>query len=92
VLAALVLLKQESASKFTDVTAQTKLPATILTAGYTGAWAADIDMDGDLDVVLGAEHGLPPFCETMVMRRSRRRNPFAGVSGLRRLRLGRHRW
>src|SRR4029077_14450146 len=33
------LLKQESANKFTDVTAQTKLPATILTANYTGAWA-----------------------------------------------------
>src|SRR6185503_3225389 len=38
------LLKQETANKFTDVTAQTKLPATILTAKYTGAWAADVDL------------------------------------------------
>ncbi|HEX6284758.1 MAG TPA: CRTAC1 family protein, partial [Pyrinomonadaceae bacterium] len=38
---------------FTDVTAATKLPATVLNANYSGAWAADIEADGDLDVVLG---------------------------------------
>ena len=33
-------LRQESPTSFTDVTAQTKLPAAVLNAGYTGAWAS----------------------------------------------------
>ena len=77
------LLKQESATKFTDVTAQTKLPATILTGVYTGAWAADIDADGDLDVVLGAEHGLPTVLRNNGDGSFAEIHPFAGVSGLR---------
>src|SRR5688572_10589100 len=50
------LFRQESASKFTDVTAATKLPAEIVNGNYTGAWAADIEADGDLDIVLGGSH------------------------------------
>ena len=48
------LFKQESAEKFTDVTAATKLPPEIVNGNYAGAWAADIEADGDLDVVLGS--------------------------------------
>ena len=48
------LYKQESAEKFTDVTAATKLPPEIVNGNYTGAWAADIEADGDLDIVLGS--------------------------------------
>ena len=77
------LLKQESANKFTDVTAQTKLPATILTASYTGAWAADIDLDGDLDIVLGAEKALPAVLRNNGDGSFAEIHPFAGVSGLR---------
>ncbi|HKB67530.1 MAG TPA: FG-GAP-like repeat-containing protein [Pyrinomonadaceae bacterium] len=77
------LLKQESANKFIDVTAQTKLPATVLTANYTGAWAADIDLDGDLDVVLGAEQALPGVLRNNGDGSFAEIHPFAGVSGLR---------
>jgi Flp pilus assembly protein TadD len=77
------LLKQESENKFTDVTAQTKLPATILTADYTGAWAADIDLDGDLDIVLGAEQVLPTVLRNNGDGSFAELHPFAGVSGLR---------
>jgi tetratricopeptide (TPR) repeat protein len=77
------LLKQESANKFIDVTAQTKLPATILNADYTGAWAADIDLDGDLDVVLGAEQALPGVLRNNGDGSFAEIHPFAGVSGLR---------
>jgi Tfp pilus assembly protein PilF len=77
------LLKQESPNKFTDVTAQTKLPATILTASYTGAFAADIDLDGDLDVVLGVDHGLPVVLRNNGDGSFAEIHPFAGVSGLR---------
>ncbi len=33
------LFRQESPSSFTDVTAETKLPATVVNAKYTGAWS-----------------------------------------------------
>jgi hypothetical protein len=77
------LLKQESATKFTDVTAQTKLPATILNGSFTDAWAADIDLDGDLDIVLGAEQVLPTVLRNNGDGSFVDVHPFAGVSGLR---------
>src|SRR6202012_3927886 len=45
-------LSQESPSSFTDVTAQTKLPAALLHAPYTGAWAIDVEADGDMDILV----------------------------------------
>ena len=51
------LFRQDSPSAFVDVTAETKLPAAVTGGDYTGAWAADIEADGDLDVVLGARRG-----------------------------------
>jgi tetratricopeptide (TPR) repeat protein len=77
------LLKQESANKFTDVTAQTKLPAPILKGGFTAAWLADIDLDGDLDVILGAEQGLSTVLRNNGDGSFAEVHPFAGVSGLR---------
>ena len=53
------LMRQDSPDKFTDVTAQTKLPKAMLDARYTGAWAVDIEADGDLDIVMGAKEGAP---------------------------------
>jgi Tfp pilus assembly protein PilF len=77
------LLKQENADKFTDVTAQTKLPATILQASYAGAWAADIDADGDLDIVLSAESAAPTVLRNNGDGSFAETHPFTGVSGLR---------
>src|SRR6266542_1744162 len=77
------LLKQESANKFTDVTAQTQLPATILNGSFTGAWSADVDADGDLDVVLGTEHGLPTVLRNNGDGSFAEIHSFAGVSGIR---------
>ena len=53
------LFKQEGSGAFTDVTAQTKLSPALTSAAYTGAWAADIELDGDLDVVLGRLNDKP---------------------------------
>ena len=50
-------IRQGDLNTFTDVTAQTKLPAAVVNANYAGAWAADIEADGDLDVVLGSKQG-----------------------------------
>src|SRR5580692_2242893 len=53
------LMRQDDPKTFTDITAQTKLPKAVTAASYTGAWAVDIEADGDLDVVLGASAGIP---------------------------------
>ncbi len=55
----LKLYQQGSGGAFTEVTAKSKLPTNILTGTYTGVWAADIDTDGDLDLILGAATGPP---------------------------------
>src|ERR1700722_4895018 len=52
-------MRQDAPDKFTDVTAATKLPKNVTNGAYTGAWALDIEADGDLDVVLGTKDGTP---------------------------------
>lgn len=75
-------MRQDSPQKFTDVTAQTKLPAAILNASYTGAWAVDIEADGDLDVVLGTQSGPATILRNNGDGTFAPIHPFAGVSGV----------
>ena len=77
------LLKQENSDKFIDVTSVTKLTPRVLTASYSGAWPADIDADGDLDIVLGAENVQPTVLRNNGDGSFAETYPFAGVSGLR---------
>ncbi|HEX8501389.1 MAG TPA: FG-GAP-like repeat-containing protein, partial [Pyrinomonadaceae bacterium] len=55
------LYRQESPASFVDVTAKTGLPGPVVNSVCTGAWAADVEADGDLDIVLGvsAKDGPP---------------------------------
>jgi tetratricopeptide (TPR) repeat protein len=76
-------LQQNDATKFTDVTAQTKLPRAILAGSYTGAWAVDIEADGDLDIVLGSAIGLPTVLRNNGDGTFTSIHSFAGVSGIR---------
>ncbi|HKU77928.1 MAG TPA: FG-GAP-like repeat-containing protein, partial [Pyrinomonadaceae bacterium] len=76
------LLRQESPTAFTDVTSDTKLPATVLNAKYLGAWSADIEADGDLDIVLGSATGTPFVLRNNGDATFTEIQPFAGVSGL----------
>ncbi|HEY1804563.1 MAG TPA: FG-GAP-like repeat-containing protein [Terracidiphilus sp.] len=76
-------MRQDEPAKFTDVTAQTKLPKTLLTAAYTGAWAVDIEADGDLDIVLGTASGLPTVLRNNGDGTFKPIHPFAAVYGIR---------
>ena len=77
------LFRQDQPDHFADVTAAMKLPGAVINAEYTGAWAIDLEADGDLDVVLGTKDGTPSILRnngdgTFVVQ-----HPFAGISGIR---------
>ena len=76
------LFRQDSPSAFTDVTPLTKLPKAVTSARYTGAWAVDIEADGDLDLVMGASEGLPLVLRNNGDGTFLAIHPFAGISGL----------
>ncbi len=76
------LYQQESPEHFTDVSNRMKLPAAILTGAYTGAWAFDVDLDGDLDVVLGTQSGEPLVLRNNGDGSYAAIHPFHGVEGL----------
>lgn len=52
-------LEQQPDGSFKDVTAKTKLPAEVLQSDSYGAWAIDVEMDGDLDIILARRKGAP---------------------------------
>lgn len=76
------LFKQQS-NQFIDVTASTALPASVITASYSGAWVADIEMDGDLDIVLATVDGSPLVLRNNGDETFREVRPFESVSQLR---------
>jgi len=53
------LYRQGKEGTFTDVTGQSHLPPNIIGGAYVGAWVADIDTEGDLDLILGSAGGPP---------------------------------
>jgi Tfp pilus assembly protein PilF len=73
---------QDTPQRFVDVTANTKLPAEIVNGSYTGAWAFDYDLDGDLDVVLGVPHGEPIVLRNNGDGTFAPAKPFKGVDGM----------
>lgn len=75
--------RQNNPNAFTDVTASTKLLPAILNAAYTGAWAVDIEADGDLDIVMGQTAGEPVVLRNNGDGTFTPIHPFAGVSGIR---------
>jgi tetratricopeptide (TPR) repeat protein len=77
------LFRQDSPSAFRDVTTQTKLPKSVINAPYTGAWAVDIEADGDLDIVLGASEGLPSVLRNNGDGTFLAIHPFSGIAGVR---------
>jgi Tfp pilus assembly protein PilF len=76
-------MRQESPASFIDVTAQTKLPAAALHEHYTGAWAIDVEADGDMDILLGVVQGAPIVLRNNGDGSFTVTHPFAPISGLR---------
>lgn len=56
----LVLLRQDGDGRFTDVTPATRLPRAALETPARAAWPADVEADGDLDIVVAPVDG-PAF-------------------------------
>lgn len=54
------LYRQETINSFTDVTAATKLPGQVLAARYQSLWTFDVDLDGDMDLLLSPVAASPP--------------------------------
>ena len=77
------LYAQTRKHTFTDVTARAKLPASVTQGVYTGAWAVDIEADGDLDIVLGSPLGTPTVLQNNNDGTWEPIHPFAGIEGLR---------
>ncbi|HTA84641.1 MAG TPA: FG-GAP-like repeat-containing protein [Silvibacterium sp.] len=75
--------RQDKSDTFTDVTEQTKLPASVVNGHYTGGWAVDIEADGDLDIVLGSRDGVPTVLRNNGDNTFTPIHPFTGVSGVR---------
>jgi Tfp pilus assembly protein PilF len=78
----LAFFLQQDPRHFADITAHTHLPAGILQGSYTGAWAHDFDLDGDLDIVLGTKSGEPLVLRNNGDQTFGVAHPFAGIDGL----------
>ena len=73
---------QQDAQHFRDVTLEAKIPPAIANASYTGVWAFDIDLDGDLDLILGVPHGEPVVLRNNGDGTFSPIHPFGGIDGL----------
>ncbi len=76
------LFRQDATGAFHDVTVDALTPA-LARAAYAGAWAADLDMEGDLDLVLAAVEGAPLALRNRGDGTFERYPAFAGVTRLR---------
>lgn len=53
------LYEQNDDQTFTDITSLLNLSSSVRNQSYSGVWPADVDLDGDLDLVLAPTEGRP---------------------------------
>ncbi len=73
--------RQDSLQSFTDVTSETKLLPATLNHFYEGAWSADIEADGDLDIVLEG-YSTAPVLRNNGDGTFTEMKPFANIEGV----------
>ncbi|MEB2364342.1 MAG: FG-GAP-like repeat-containing protein [Bryobacterales bacterium] len=76
------IYQQTAQGGFVDWGTKSRLAAPVLAGAYTGAWAIDFDLDGDLDIVLGTARGEPPVLRNNGDGTFVPVYPFKGVNGL----------
>jgi len=77
------IMKQEANGTFFDSTAQTKLPQDVVNAAADGVWIADIELDGDLDIVVGYEESATRILRNNGDGTFAVQTTFASIKGLR---------
>jgi tetratricopeptide (TPR) repeat protein len=77
------LLLQRADGTFADGTADASRASAPITAACDGVWTADIEMDGDLDLVVGVHAAAPIVLRNNGDGTWRSMQPFAGITGLR---------
>lgn len=75
--------QQGADESFADMTAQTKLPVDVLAGDYTAVLAADVDLDGDVDVLVGRRAGPCVWLRNNFDGTFAARTVFPGVDGAR---------
>ncbi len=76
-------LGDEAGDGFAEITVATLAGEDPAVRGAYGVWAADTEMDGDLDMVLGATAGAPSVLRNNADGTWQRESPFPGVTALR---------
>lgn len=79
----LKIYRQNAQGGFTDVTAAAKLPADLTGGALYGAWVADFDTEGDLDVIVARQDGPPVILRNNGDDTFLAQPAFAGVSRVR---------
>jgi Flp pilus assembly protein TadD len=73
------LLRQADKGRFEDFTGRAGIAAPLAAASLAGAWVADIDTDGDLDVIVAPETGGPVVLRNNGDRTFTEQRPFSGA-------------
>ena len=77
------LFRQHPAGGFTDITGAAKIPPDIAGGPLSGAWAADVDTDGDLDVIVARRDGPVSVLRNNSDGTVLAQSPFAGTGRIR---------
>jgi tetratricopeptide (TPR) repeat protein len=77
------LFLQGEAGTFTDATVRASASSGPITPDASGVWTADIEMDGDLDLIVGVRDAAPLLLRNNGNGEWETGQPFTGVTGLR---------
>lgn len=76
------IYRQEQPRTFRDITAQSGLSKEVINGNYAGAWSFDVDLEGDLDILLGVSGGAPIVLRNNGDGSFAVLRPFGAVSGV----------